>query len=196
MGKPKFFRTPDDFRAWLEKHHESESELLVGFYKVGSGKPSMTWSQSVDEALCFGWIDGVRKSWSDDAYTVRFTPRKPTSRWSAVNVKRMAELEREGRVHPSGAAAFARCDAKQSAKLARERETAAFEGALLARFMADKKAWAFFEAQPPGYQRLMAHRVTSAKKQETRERRLAELIALCRRGERMDLLNPARQRKQ
>lgn len=190
--KPTFFKTPQDFRAWLEKHHETERELLVGFYKVDSGRPSITWPQSVDEALCFGWIDGVRKRVNDEAYTIRFTPRKPTSIWSAVNIKRMGELAAEGRVRPLGAAAFARCDAKKSAIYSYEREAATLEGELLARFKADKKAWAFYEAQPPGYKRLMAHRVTSAKKPETRDRRLAQLIACSRRGERMDLLAPAK----
>src|SRR5688572_20855102 len=103
--KPIFFETGGDFRKWLSKNHKKETELLVGFYKVGSGRPSMTWSESVDEALCFGWIDGVRKSMDDKRYTIRFTPRRPTSIWSAVNIKKMEELIRKGLVQPEGLAA-------------------------------------------------------------------------------------------
>jgi uncharacterized protein YdeI (YjbR/CyaY-like superfamily) len=188
--KPTYFKTPKDFRAWLEKHHRVEVELLVGFYKVGTGKPSITWKESVDEALSFGWIDGVRRSLGDEAYTIRFTPRKATSNWSAVNIKRMEELIAEGRVAQAGLDAFARCDVKKSAIYSYERNHAMLDAASLAVFKADKKAWAFFQTTPPSYQRLMMHRVASAKREETRARRLSQLIDYSRRGERMPLLTP------
>jgi len=186
--KPIFFKTPEAFRAWLEKNHEKKTEQLVGFYKVGSGKPSITWPQSVDEALSFGWIDGVRKSIDDESYTIRFTPRKPTSIWSAVNMKRVKELIKEGRMRPAGLAAWNRRDAKKSAIYSYEREHAQFDAETLAKFKADKKAWEFFEKQPPGYRKQMTARVVDAKRPETREKRLGSLMDACRKGVRIDLL--------
>jgi uncharacterized protein YdeI (YjbR/CyaY-like superfamily) len=183
--KPTFFKTPSDWRAWLAKHHEHEKELLVGFYKVESGKPSITWPQSVDEALSFGWIDGVRRRVDDEAYTIRFTPRKPTSIWSAVNIKRMAELIAEGRVAPAGLAAFERRDEKRCETYSYERKMAAFDATALAHFMKERKAWEWFSAQAPSYQRAATHWVTSAKRPETREKRLGTLIVCSKRNQRI-----------
>src|SRR6478672_9562634 len=160
--KPTFFPTPVAFRAWLERHHADADALLVGFYKVGSGKPSMTWPESVDEALCFGWIDGVRKRVDDVSYSIRFTPRKPRSIWSAVNIKRVGELTAMGRMHPAGLKAFeARADDK-SAIYAYEQKDARFDAADEQEFRANQGAWDFFHAQAPWYQRTATWWVISA----------------------------------
>ena len=188
--KPTFFKTPAAFRAWLEEHHATDAELLVGFYKRDSGKPSITWPESVDQALAFGWIDGVRRRVDDEVYTIRFTPRKPRSIWSAVNIRRVGELTAAGRMAPAGLAAFEKRDAKRSAIYAYERETAEFDAAALRQFKADKQAWTFFNAQPPYYRHTSTHWVTSAKRPDTRARRLATLIELSRNGERLPMLTP------
>jgi uncharacterized protein YdeI (YjbR/CyaY-like superfamily) len=173
----RFFATPDDFRAWLAEHHETETELLVGFYKKGTGRPSITWPESVDQALCFGWIDGVRRRLDEASYSIRFTPRKARSTWSAVNVKRMEELVEQGLAAPAGVAAFERRAEDRTAIYAYEQRRAArLDPDQQRRLRANERAWAFFEAQPPSYQRTATHWVTSAKKPETRERRLAQLI--------------------
>ena len=176
--KPSFFSTPETFRAWLAGNHAKAREILVGFHKVGTGKPSMTWPQSVDQALCFGWIDGVRRSLGPEGYTIRFTPRRPRSIWSAVNTKRFAELLKRGLVSAAGAAAFAQRSAARSAVYSFEQKKAprlaAAEGKT---FRANAKAWSFFQARPPWYQRAAIWWVVSAKKVETRERRLRTLIA-------------------
>ncbi|HKP57320.1 MAG TPA: YdeI/OmpD-associated family protein [Polyangiales bacterium] len=178
MGtKPKFFAAPVAFRAWLEQHHESALELLVGFYKRDSGRPSMTWPESVDEALCFGWIDGVRRSLGADAYCIRFTPRRPGSIWSAINVAKVVTLSAAGKMRPKGERAFAARKPERTAVSSFERQTPAVlpdEHAALLR--KNRKASAFFEAQAPWYQRAAIHWVISAKREETRERRLAQLI--------------------
>jgi uncharacterized protein YdeI (YjbR/CyaY-like superfamily) len=175
--KPRFFPAPEDFRGWLDEHHENESELLVGFYKKTSGKPSIAWAEAVDEALCFGWIDGVRRALDADSYTIRFTPRKPSSTWSSVNVARVEELSRQGRMRPAGLRAFARRDERNTGIYSYERRAAAelpeeFER----RFRADGRAWSFFESQPPWYRRTSVYWVVSAKREETRRRRLTTLI--------------------
>ena len=176
--KPKYFATPAAFRAWLEAHHATSTELLVGFYKRGSRKPSITWAESVDEALCFGWIDGVRRSVDDDRYTIRFTPRKARSTWSAVNIKRVAELTKLGRMQPAGMEAFARREEKKSQIYSYEqRNDAAFDDEFERTFRANRRAWEFFQAQPPWYRRTATHWVITAKKEETRRKRLATLIA-------------------
>jgi uncharacterized protein YdeI (YjbR/CyaY-like superfamily) len=185
--KPTFFPTPADFRAWLERHHETASELLVGFYKKGSGRPSITWPESVDEALCFGWIDGVRRTIDDESYSIRFTPRRSRSIWSAVNVKRAEELTKLGRMHPAGLRAFAARDPKRSGIYSFEQRK---EGQKLApeyqaKLQANKKAWAFFQSQAPYYQRMASWYVMSAKKEETRLKRLATLIADSAKGRRI-----------
>ena len=189
--KPTFFATPEAFRRWLEKHHETERELLVGFYKTGSGRPSITWPQSVDEALSFGWIDGVRRRIDDESYSIRFTPRKPTSIWSAVNIKRMGELIAEGRVRPAGLAAFARRSAKKSAIYAYEqREAAALDPAFEKELRRDKAAWKNFQAEAPWYRRTTTYWVMSAKREETRRKRLAELIEASAAGRRIKQVIP------
>jgi len=183
---PTFFATPAAFRAWLKKNHKSAGELIVGFYKKGSGKPSITWPESVDEALCFGWIDGVRRNCGDDAYSIRFTPRRPASIWSAINIAKVAELTTQKRMQPAGLAAFAkRTDAKSRIYNYEQKEDAILEPALAGMFKAKRKAWAFFEAQPPGYRRQMIRRVATAKQPETRRRRLEMLIAACESGRRL-----------
>jgi uncharacterized protein YdeI (YjbR/CyaY-like superfamily) len=175
---PKYFRTSADFREWLERNHAKATELLVGFYKTSSGKPSLTWPESVDEALCFGWIDGVRKSLGEEAYTIRFTPRKATSIWSSINVAKVAALRKAGKMHPAGEAAFARRSAAKTGVYSFERSEAAQLGPDEARSLkANRKAAAFFGAQPPSYQRAAKHWVVSAKRPETRAKRLAALIA-------------------
>jgi len=175
---PLFFTTPAEFRAWLEARHATETELLVGFHKRDTDRPSITWSESVDEALCFGWIDGVRRSLGEESYTVRFTPRKPTSVWSAVNVARVAELEKKGRMTPAGRRAFVARTPERTGVYSFERETPARLAAPEeSRLHANAAAAAWFEAQPPWYRRAATHWVVSAKRPATRERRLAELIA-------------------
>jgi uncharacterized protein YdeI (YjbR/CyaY-like superfamily) len=176
--EPTFVATPDEFRAWLDAHHATETELLVGFHKKGSGRPSITWPESVDEALCFGWIDGVRRRIDDDSYSIRFTPRKARSTWSAINVKRFGELTELGLVRPVGVAAFERRTEDRTGIYSYERrEAAELEPAMEERFRAHARAWTWFEAQPPWYRRTATHWVISAKRPETRERRLERLIA-------------------
>jgi uncharacterized protein YdeI (YjbR/CyaY-like superfamily) len=193
---PKFFPTPADFRAWLEAHHETKKELLVGFHKKGSGKPSITWPESVDEALCFGWIDGVRRTLGQTAYTIRFTPRRPTSTWSAVNVARVAELTKRRRMHPAGLRAFAARRPDRTGIYSFERkEMARLPKNQAKALSANRKAAAFFDAQPPWYRRTAIHWVLSAKRQETRDRRLSRLIADSAAGRRIEPLtsNPSSQ---
>jgi uncharacterized protein YdeI (YjbR/CyaY-like superfamily) len=176
--KPTFFATPADFRAWLAANHRTASELLVGFHKVGTGKASITWPQSVDQALCFGWIDGVRRSLGVEGYTIRFTPRRPTSIWSLVNVRRFAELEKQGHVRAAGRAAFARRTPERTGVYsAEQRKDLRLPPEHQQQFMANPAGWSFFQAQPPWYQRAATHWVVSAKKPETREKRLRLLIA-------------------
>jgi uncharacterized protein YdeI (YjbR/CyaY-like superfamily) len=175
--KPVFFATPQEFRAWLEEHHADARELLVGFHKKGSGRPSVTWPESVDEALCFGWIDGIRRSLGDESYTIRFTPRKPRSTWSAVNVRRARELVAEGRVRPAGLAAFEARSATRSGIYSYEqRGRAKLEPEHERELRANASAWEFFQSQPPGYRRTATWWVVSAKREETRRRRLRTLI--------------------
>jgi uncharacterized protein YdeI (YjbR/CyaY-like superfamily) len=184
--EPRFFASPAEFRAWLEANHDQRRELLVGFYKKGSGRPSMTWSESVDEALCFGWIDGVRRSLDAERYTIRFTPRKPASIWSNVNIAKVEMLLNEDRMRPAGLAAWERRDPEKSGIYAFERQTPAeFDAELERRFRRERGAWTFFQKQPPGYRRLATHYVTSAKRPETRERRLTVLIEHSAKGERL-----------
>lgn len=175
--EPIFFTSPADFRSWLEDHHATETELLVGFYKKASGKSSMTWSQAVDEALCFGWIDGVVRRLDDERYTHRFTPRKQGSTWSAVNVAKVAELTVQGRMAPVGLAAYAARRESRTGTYAHEnREAATLSAPQQAQLEADEAAWSFFQTQPAGYRKTAAWWVISAKREETRARRLATLI--------------------
>jgi uncharacterized protein YdeI (YjbR/CyaY-like superfamily) len=193
--KPRFFATPADFRAWLAKHHDTANELLVGFYKRDSGKPSITWPESVDEALCFGWIDGVRKRLDDESYMIRFTPRKPRSIWSAININRAKELIALGRMAPKGLNAFeARCDERFAIYSYEQRKAAQLDAADEKQFRANEKAWDFFQAQPPGYRRLMLYWVTSAKRPDTRQKRLAELIDYSVRQRRIPRMAPSKKK--
>ena len=186
MTKPTFFKTPAQFRAWLKTHHATETELWVGMYKKASGKGGVTYKDALDEALCFGWIDGVRKRFDDESFQQRFTPRTAKSYWSAVNTKRAQELIKEKRMAPAGRRAFEARDAAASGRYSFEREAAAFDAKQLKLFKANKKAWTFFEAQPPGYRRLMAFFVMSAKKEETKSKRLERLIAASAAGRRLE----------
>jgi len=175
--KPTFFPTPADFREWLEKHHDKTSELLVGFYKKNSEKPSITWPESVDAALCFGWIDGIRKSIDEISYTIRFTPRNPRSTWSAVNIKRVSELTNLGLMRPAGLEAFQKRTVEKSGIYSYEqRHKLKLDGKYEKVFRANKKAWMFFQTLPPWYRRTATYWVLSAKKEETRLKRLAILI--------------------
>lgn len=175
--EPIFFPTPADFRQWLEQHHEHEKELLVGYYKKGTGRPSMTWPESVEEALCFGWIDGVRKSIDDERYMIRFTPRKPSSIWSAVNIANVEKLIAQGRMQPAGLRAFALRKEDKSGIYSFERTTdATLEPAEEQQFRANAKAWEDFQSRAPSYRKAVLHWIISAKKPETRARRLVAVI--------------------
>lgn len=180
---PVFFAGSAEFRVWLRKNHRSATSLMVGFYHVGSGRPSMTWPESVAEALCFGWIDGVRRRRDGESYTIRFTPRRKESRWSAVNIRLVAELEAAGRMTAAGRAAFAA--RRDEGGYSYERRDAALGAAQVREFKKNKRAWAFFEKQPPGYRRLAAWYVMSAKREETRARRLARLVGASAEGRRL-----------
>ena len=174
---PTFFTKPSEFRAWLEKNHDKASEIWVGFYKKGSGKPSITMPESVDEALCFGWIDSVRRGVNDTSYANRFTKRKTRSTWSAINIGRVKELIRLGRMRPAGLRAFEqRTDERSAIYSYEQRESAKLGSAFEKQFRANKKAWNFFRAQAPWYQRVSAFWVVSAKKDDTRMNRLTKLI--------------------
>lgn len=180
--QPKFFKTAADFGRWLAQHYDKETELLVGFYKRESGHPSMTWPESVDEALCVGWIDAVRRRIDDARYSIRFTRRKPGSVWSAVNVAKIEALIAQGRVLPAGLAAYGKRKDEKTAIYAFEQKEAALSPEYEALFRANAQAWAFFEKQPAWYRKQMCWRVTSAKKEETRRKRLDTLIADSARG--------------
>ncbi|MGH2453596.1 MAG: YdeI/OmpD-associated family protein [bacterium] len=175
--KPLFFATPAAMRTWLSTHHDTAGELWVGFFKRSSGKPSITWPESVDQALCFGWIDGIRKSIDDISYVIRFTPRRPRSTWSAVNTRRVAELTALGLMQPAGLKAFReRAPARSGIYAYEQRHAARLEPAQQRRFRANKKAWEYFQAQPPSYRQTAIWWVVTAKRDETRVRRLATLI--------------------
>jgi len=174
--KPRFFKTPGDFRKWLEKHHASASELLVGYYKKSSGRPSITWPESVDQALCFGWIDGIRRRIDDVSYTIRFTPRKMSSTWSNINIKRVEELTANGLMQPEGLKAYERRREYKSGIYAYEQRSAELPVPYDKRLRQNKAAWNFFYAQPASYRKLVFWWVVSAKREETRLKRLERLI--------------------
>jgi uncharacterized protein YdeI (YjbR/CyaY-like superfamily) len=175
--EPLFFPTPAEWRAWLERHHDSETEVWVGYYKKATGLPSITWSQAVDEALCFGWIDGILKRIDERSHRQRFTPRKPGSNWSRVNVEKVAVLTREGRMTPAGIAAFERrTEARSGVYSYEQRHLAKLDPDQEGEFQANEEAWSFFQAQPPGYRKTAVWWVVSAKREETRRKRLATLI--------------------
>jgi len=192
--KPMFFAAPAAFRAWLKANHTSKTELLVGFWKKGSGKPSITWPESVDEALCFGWIDGVRKSIDETAYTIRFTPRKTTSIWSAVNVAKVTALTKAGKMRPAGARAFAARTPEKTAVYSFERaEPAALAPEEEATLRANGAASTYFAAQAPSYRRAALHWVVSAKRAETRASRFGKLLEDSAAGRRLaHLVSPGR----
>ncbi|MCD9025495.1 YdeI/OmpD-associated family protein [Cohnella silvisoli] len=176
--QPIFFATPAEWRTWLSDNYDRLSHLLVGFYKKSSGKPSITWPESVDEALCYGWIDGVRKSLDEESYTIRFTPRKADSIWSAVNIRRVAELTEQGFMKPSGLTAFDKRKEDKSVIYSHEQKDKSIElgSSYEQQFKANDKAWNYFESQAPGYRKTAIWWVISAKREETRLKRLTELI--------------------
>lgn len=185
---PKFFSTPADLRKWLEQNHDKASELLIGFHKKSSGKKSITYAEALDEALCFGWIDGVRRKLNETSYVQRFTPRKARSIWSNINVQHVERLKKEGRMHESGLAAYERRDPKRTGIYSFENRPHQLSPAYEKRFRQNKKAWKFFEEQAPYYKKLMIFRIMEAKKEETQIRRLEQLIACSAEGKRVGLL--------
>jgi len=184
MSKPTYFATEADFRIWLKANHESAPELLVGFWKKGTGKPSIDWPQARDQALCFGWIDGVRRSLGEDAYTIRFTPRRKGSIWSKVNVERFEALTAAGLMTPQGERAYEE-NKHKSGLYSYEKPLASLDAGETKQFRKSKKAWAYWESQPPGYCKLVLNWITTAKRPETRAKRLAMLIEDCSAGRRI-----------
>jgi uncharacterized protein YdeI (YjbR/CyaY-like superfamily) len=174
---PTFFAKQSDFRKWLQKNHKKETELLVGFYKVGSGKPSMTWSQSVDEALCFGWIDGIRKSIDEESYQIRFSQRRPSSIWSAINIKKIEALKKQGLMQPAGLAIFEKRTESKSRVYSFEKDAVELPENFKKQFKANKRAWDYFQALAPSYRKISTHWVMSAKQETTRLKRLNQLIS-------------------
>jgi uncharacterized protein YdeI (YjbR/CyaY-like superfamily) len=184
--KPTFFKSRSDFRKWLELNYDSTEELLLGLHKKGSGKPSITLREAQDEALCFGWIDGKARSIDENSWAIRFTPRRSGSVWSAVNIKRAEALIAQGRMTPAGLAEFEKRDEKRVRQYSYERENPEFDAASTQAFRANEPAWDFFREQPAGYQRLNTWWVMSAKRAETRAKRLAVLIEISAQGRRID----------
>ena len=174
--KPVFFETPEQLRAWFDQHADSQTELWVGFRRKATGLATVSWSEAVDEALCVGWIDGIRQSAGADGYTIRFTPRRPDSTWSEVNVARVAALAAEGRMRPAGLAAFERRDPARTGLYSYEARHRGLDEESEAVVRSNAAAWAFFSAQPPSYRQVAAHWVMSARQPATRERRLAQLL--------------------
>jgi len=174
---PRFFRTPSELRTWLEKNHTNSAELWVGFYRKSSGKPSITWPESVDEALCFGWIDGIRKRVDEIRYQIRFTPRRRNSVWSAINIKRAQELTKQKRMRPAGLKAFAARIENKSGIYSYEQRPTELQTRYARLLEKNKTAWDFVQAQPPSYRKMISWYIVSAKKEETRQQRLAKLIA-------------------
>jgi len=191
---PRLFRDQATFRAWLSRNHDKASELWVGFYNKKSGKTAMTYAEAVDEALCWGWIDGIKKKVDGERYTNRFTPRKAVSKWSDVNLRRYAELDADGRIAEPGKAAFARFDPEKHRAYSFEARPESFPPDLEGVFRKNKAAWAAFREQPPGYRRTAIHWVSSAKRPETRLRRLDQVMEVSARGERLPQISgqPAR----
>lgn len=177
-GKPVFFKTPSAFRKWLEKNHDKKTEIFVGYYKKDSGKKTMTWPESVDEALCFGWIDGIRKSIDSESYYNRFTPRRPNSNWSAINIKKIEELTERGLIRTAGIAAFNKRQESKSKIYSYENAPVALAPEFEKLFKANKKAWLFFQSQRRYYQTQATNWVMSAKQSTTRISRLEKLISL------------------
>lgn len=183
--EPTFFKDQQAFRNWLTKHYKKETELLVGFYKKDSGIPSITWPESVDQALCFGWIDGVRKNRDEQSYTIRFTPRKPTSIWSSINIAKVEKLKEEGLMMPEGLAAYELRKEHKSSIYSYEKEPTPLAKEYEAIFKKNKTAWNFFNNQPPGYKKQMIHRIMDAKQEKTRLSRLEKIITESKGGRRV-----------
>ncbi len=183
--RPIFFETRLAFRKWLEQHHATARELLVGFYKKGSRRPSITWPESVDEALCYGWIDSIRKSIDELSYTIRFTPRKPDSIWSGVNIKRAQDLIEQGRMRPAGHKAYQARKENRSGVYSYERRSVDLEEPFESLLKKNEAAWSFFQGQPPSYRKDIGWWVVSGKREESRVKRLEKLIAFSARGERL-----------
>ena len=182
---PVFFAAPAGFRAWLRKRHQCENELWVGFYRKDSGRPSITWPESVDEALCVGWIDGIRKRIDDESYIIRFTPRRRGSIWSAVNIRRVAALTNEKRMQPAGLAAFAARVENKSGIYSYEQRSEQLPEPYASLLQKNKTAWKFFHAQPPSYRKQIGWWIVSAKQEETRRNRLDKWLAASARGQRL-----------
>jgi uncharacterized protein YdeI (YjbR/CyaY-like superfamily) len=182
---PKFFKTPAAFRKWLAANHHKAKELQVGFYKKGSGKLSITWPESVDEALCFGWIDGIRRNIDDESYLIRFSPRRPESIWSAVNVRNVERLIKEKRMMPAGLRAYEQRKEYRSGIYSYEQRPAELVEPYASQFRRNKAAWKFFQAQPPYYRKTMTWFILSAKTEETRLKRLKILIEASAKAERL-----------
>jgi uncharacterized protein YdeI (YjbR/CyaY-like superfamily) len=193
--KIEFFATPADFRKWLEQNHQTAKELLVGYYKKGSGRPSMTWPESVDEALCFGWIDGIRRNVDEESYSIRFTPRRASSTWSAVNIGRVKELSEKGLMQPAGLAAFAARKESKSGIYSYEQRSAELVEPYAKKFRENKAAWELYQAQPASYRKAANWWVLSAKKEETRQKRLETLIEISAQGRRLPQLTPIPKKK-
>ena len=191
MDRLRFFRSGSEFRKWLEKNHSKSDELWIGFYRKDSGRGGMSYPQALDEALCYGWIDGIRKKLDERSYTTRFTPRKPKSIWSNVNIKHIARLTRDGRMMPAGIAAYSARDDSRTGVYSFERTIAELEPLMIGEFKRTPGAWKYFEAQPPYYRRIASWWVISARKDETRARRLAKLIEHSARKERLPQLTSA-----
>ncbi len=192
---PTHFATPAAFRKWLARNHDKTTEIFVGFYRKASGKGGLTYAEALDEALCYGWIDGVRLRVDDEVYAQRFSPRTATSYWSAVNIEKAKSLQAAGRMMPPGLAAFERRDETRAARYSFEARTAAFDARSLKTFRSNRKAWAYFSARPPGYRRLTTFWVMSAKQQATRDRRLAMLIEHSAQEQPIPPLAPAAKKK-
>jgi uncharacterized protein YdeI (YjbR/CyaY-like superfamily) len=181
----RFFKTPSAFRKWLAVNHAKAKELQVGFYKKGSGKPSITWPESVDEALCFGWIDGIRKRIDDESYAIRFSPRRPESIWSSVNIRNVERLIKEKRMEPAGLRAFESRKEYRSGIYSYEQRPAELVEPYASQFQRHKAAWKFFQSQPPYYRKMMTWWILSAKREQTRLDRLAKLIDASARKQRI-----------
>ena len=182
------YKTPTALRKWFEKNHDKRDELWIGFYKKSSGKGGVTYKEAVDLALCYGWIDGIRKSVDAESYTIRFTPRRARSIWSDVNIKRVKELMKTGVIHEAGMAAYERRREDRSGVYSFERKRRGLSDEYVRKIKANKKAWAYYSSRPPGYRRTSGHWVMAAKKEETRERRLGILIECSAKGERVPVL--------
>ena len=195
MEDPIFFPSPAKWRAWLHRNHAKLTELWVGFHHKRTGRPTMTWSESVDEALCYGWIDGIRKSHGDGSYKIRFTPRKASSIWSNVNVAKVAALTAAGKMMPAGDAAYARRDPMKSGLYSFERAQVLLPPEMEKAFRTNRAAWAYFSAQAPYYRRVATNYVISAKREETRTRRLSVLMSCSEKGERLPQTLPSGSRR-